>query len=327
VDNHAFEHDPTTYAAAVAGTSGFYDLIKAASSKTLVGVDVNPGDNWDSTVLANASGYYDFVEYHYYPETPGQESDSFLVNSGAKNLTTTINTVKSELSAAGNPNTPIYVGEIGGPYGNPGKQSWSITQGLYAGQVLGEMMNDGVVRLTWWIGFGNCNGTSGNNTASLYGWQDFGAYNVFSDGSSDSGCPNAGPIGTMSPTARAFQLFSNIAIDGESVLNASVTGDPTDVVAYAATHNGGTALAVFNRNETVSEPIEITVTGKTTASSVTVITYDKAIYDLSGSPTGVFPDPLGTSTWAGPNTTTISSPTLPLLLTLTPWSMNVVIIQ
>jgi len=327
VDNHAFEHDPSTYAAAVAGSSGFYDLIKAASSKTLVGVDVSPGDNWDSTVLANASGYYDFVEYHYYPETPGQESDSFLVNSGAKNLTTTINTVKSELTAAGNPNTPIYVGEIGGPYSNPGKQSWSITQGLYAGQVLGEMMNDGVSRLTWWIGFGNCNGTAGNNSASLYGWQDFGAYNVFSDGSSDGSCPNAGPIGTMSPTARAFQLFSHIAIDGESVLTTNVTGDPTDVVAYAATHSGGTALAVFNRNETISEPIEITVTGKSTASSVTVITYDKAIYDLSGSPTGVFPDPLGTSTWADPSTTTISSPTLPLSLTLTPWSMNIIIIQ
>jgi hypothetical protein len=131
----------------------------------------------------------------------------------------------------------------------------------------------------------------------------------------------------MSPTARAFQLFSNIAVTGENVLTTSVTGDPTDVVAYAATHSGGTALAVFNRNETVSEPIKITLSGTNTATSVTVITYDKAIYDLSGSPTGVFPDPVGTSTWADPTTTTISSPTLPLSLTLTPWSMNIVIIQ
>jgi hypothetical protein len=326
-DNHAIEHDPTTYAAAVTGSSGYYALIKAASPKTLVGVDVNPGDNWDATVLGNASGAYDFVEYHYYPEAPGSESDSFIVNQGATGLTSEVETVKAELATAGNPNTPIYVGEIGGPYSNPGKQSWSITQGLYAGQVLGEMMNQGVSRLTWWIGFGNCNGTGGNDRASLYGWQDFGAYNVFSDGPSDGSCPGAGPIGTMSPTARAFQLFSNIAVTGENVLTTSVTGDPTDVVAYAATHSGGTALAVFNRNETVSEPIKITLSGTNTATSVTVITYDKAIYDLSGSPTGVFPDPVGTSTWADPTTTTISSPTLPLSLTLTPWSMNIVIIQ
>jgi len=243
-------------------------------------------------------------------------------------LTANINTIKSELKTAGKPNTPIYVGEIGGPYSNPGKQSWSITQGLYAGQVLGEMMNDGVTRLTWWIGFGNCN-TSGteNDSASLYGWQDFGAYNVFSDGPSDSGCPNAGPIGTMSPTARAFQLFSSVAVNGESVLTATVAGDTTDVVAYAATHSGGTALVLFNRNETVSEPVLVTLSGLTSASAVSVETYDKAIYDLSGSPTGVFPDPNGTNTWAAPTTTNLGAQTLPLTLSLAPWSMNVVIVQ
>ena len=60
---------------------------------------------------------------------------------------------------------------------------------------------------------------------------------------------------------------------------------------------------------------------------MTVTTYDKAIYDLSGSPTGTPPDPAGTSTWAPPTTTSMGAQTLPLTLTLTPWSMNVVIIQ
>jgi hypothetical protein len=324
IDHHSSPHNGATYAAAVAGTNGYYDLIKAASPNTSVGVDVDPDyAPWDQDVMSGAP--YDFVEYHKYPETPGQESDSFLVNSGAQFISSKINAIKSELTKWGQSDTPIYVGEIGGPYSNPGKQSWSITQGLYAGQVLGEMMNDGVVRLTWWIGFGNCNGQSGNDNASVYGWQDFGAYNVFSDGSSDGGCPNAGPLGTMSPTARAFQLFSNVAVTGENVLTASVTGDTADVVAYAATNSGGTALVLFNRNETTSEPVVVTLSAQTTANSVSVITYDKAIYDLSGSPTGVFPDPAGTNTWAGPTTTTPAA-TLPLTLTLTPWSMNVVLI-
>ena len=185
-DLHAKQWDPTTYAGTVVGSSGFYQSIKTASPKTLVGVVVdedNKTSGWDNTVLANAIGNYDFVEYHYYPETPGSENDSFLVNNAAQQLTANINTIKAELGKWGTPNTPIYVGELGGPYSNPGKQSWSITQGLYAGQVLGEMMNDGVSRLTWWIGFGNCNGQAGNDTTSVYGWQDFGAYNVFSDGS------------------------------------------------------------------------------------------------------------------------------------------------
>jgi hypothetical protein len=329
-DLHSTPNDPTIYAAAVVGTTGYYQSIKAASPGTLVGVDVDADDNtggWDNTVLANAKGSYDFVEYHYYPETPGEENDTTLVQQDAQNLTTNINIIRSELTKWGTPDTPIYVGEIGGPYSDPGKQSWSITQGLYAGQVLGEMMNDGVSRLTWWIGFGNCNGTSGNLSSSLYGWQDFGAYNVFSDGPSDTTCPGAGPIGTMSPTARAFQLFSNVAVTGENVLTATVAGDTTDVVAYAATHSGGTALVLFNRNETVSEPVAITLSGQTSATTVTVETYDKAIYDLSGSPTGFFPDPAGTSTWAPPTTASLGAQSLPLTLTLTPWSMNVVIIH
>jgi hypothetical protein len=326
-DNHPLKNNATTYAAATAGSSGYYALVKAASPNTLVGVSVNPGNSpaWDPTVLANAP--YDFVEYHFYPETPGQESDTFLVQQAAQELTANINTIKSELNTAGKPGTPIYVGEIGGPYSNPGKQSWSITQGLYAGQVLGEMMNDGVSRLTWWIGFDNCNGTSGNDSASLYGWQDFGAYNVFSDGTSDSGCPGAGPIGTMSPTARAFQLFSNVAVNGEFALTATVAGDKTNVRAYAATNNGGTALVLFNLNENASEPVVVTLSGLNAATTVTVITYDKAIYDLSGSPTGVFPDPAGTSTWAGPTTTNLGAQSLPLTLSLAPWSMNVVLIH
>jgi hypothetical protein len=332
-DGHTAKNDPTTYAAAVSGSSGYYQLIKAASPSTLVGVEIDanePAENdvtagWDAIVLANAP--YDFVEYHYYPQNPGGESDSYLVNKAAQDFTTNINTVKSELSTVGKPDTPIYVGEMGSVSSNPGKQSLSITQGLYAGQLLGEMMNDGITRGTWWIGFDNCNGTAGNDSASLYGWQDFGGYNVFSDGPSDTGCAGAGPIGTMSPTAVAYQLFSKVAVNGQNVLTPTVTGDTTDVRAYAATSTGGTALVLFNLNETTSEPVAITLTGQSTASSVSVTTYNKALYDQSGSPTGVFPDPAGTSTWAGPTTTSLSSQTLPLTITLTPWSMNVVMIQ
>jgi len=326
-DNHTLKNDATTYAAATAGADGYYALIKAASPNTLVGVSVNPGNQptWDPIVLAGAP--YDFVEYHSYPEAPGSESDTFIVQQAPQDLTNNINTIKSELATAGHPDTPIYVGELGGPYSNPGKQSWSITQGLYAGQVLGEMMNDGISRLTWWIGFGNCNGTAGNDSTSLYGWQDFGAYNVFSDGAQDPDCPGAGAFGTMSPTARAFQLFSNVAVNGENVLNATVAGDTTDVRAYAATNNGGTALVLFNDNETTAQSVLVTLTGQASSTGVTVITYDKAIYDLSGSPTGTPPDPSGTSTWAPPTTTSLGAQTLPMTLTLTPWSMNVVIIK
>ena len=324
-DLHTAKNDATTYAAAVgtASTSGgYYAQIKAADSSVLVGVDVNPGNSpaWDPTVLAKSQ--YDFVEYHYYPQAPGSESDTYLVQQAAQGLTTEINTIKAELATAGKPNTPIYVGEMGSVYTTPGKQSWSITQGLFAGQVLGEMMNDGISRATWWIGFGNCdegaNGSAaGNMSSSLYGWQTFGAYNVFSDGPTDGPCGvGSGPIGTMSPTARAFQLFSKVAVNGESVLTANVNGDTTNVRAYAATHSGGTVLVLFNVSQSVSEAVTVSLSAQNTSSDVSVETYSKAIYDQSQS--GV---------WADPTTTDMGTQNLPLTLTLAPWSMNVVVIK
>jgi hypothetical protein len=346
-DLHTLPNNAATYAAAVAGSSGYYALIKAASPNTQVGVVVNPGNNpaWDPTVLANAS--YDFVEYHYYPQGPGSENDTTLIQTDAQALTTNINTIKAELATAGHSGTPIYVGEMGSVYTLPGRQSSSITQALFAGQVLGEMMNAGVSRATWWIGFGGCDDTTsyqtlGNGTlqyanfdtaglsyqTDVYGWQDFGGYMVFADGPSESSCEGATlPTGTLLPTARAFQLFSNVAVSGANVLTASVTGDTTDVVAYAATHSGGTALVLFNRNETSSEPVSIKLSVETSSTDVKVITYDKAIYDLSGSPTGTPADPAGTNTWAAPTTTDMGAQSFPLTLTLAPWSMNVVIIN
>ncbi|HKF48378.1 MAG TPA: Ig-like domain repeat protein [Terracidiphilus sp.] len=325
-DLHAKPHDPATYANAT--VTGYYPDIKAIDKNVQVGVVVDANcttsngctNGWDSTVLANAKGYYDFVEFHYYPQyysvqTGPITSDTYLVQQAANDFTTNINTIKTELATAGEPNTPIYIGEIGANSGNPGTQSWSITQGLYAGQLLGEAMNDGISRLTWWIGFGNCLG-AGNNSPLVYGWQNtWGSYDVFSD--ADPNCPGAGPAGTMSPTGRAFQLFSNVLVDGEKALAPpTVQGDTTDVRGYAATHAGGTALVLFNLNETTSEPVTISLSAEQSSNGVTVITYSKAIYDDSKN-----------GKWDPPTTTNMGAQALPLTLTLDPWSMNVVIIQ
>jgi hypothetical protein len=320
-DLHAIPRDPTTYANATA--TGYYPQIKAVNPNALVGVGVTAGSyGWDPTVLSLAK--YDFVEYHFYAGGPGAEDDTFLVQRAARQLTTDINTIKAELVTAGKPDTPIFIGEIGSVYDDPGKQSTSITQALFAGQALGEMMNEGVSRAAWWLAFGGCDSdpTIDNFSSSLYGWQNFGGYMVFSDGLPESGCSGATiptvPAGTLLPTARAFQLFSNVAVDGEHVLTANVSGDTTDVRVYAATANGGTgtALVIFNLNQTVSEPIGINLSGQSASSSVTVETYSKAIYDQSQ-----------TNVWAGPTNFGLGVQSFPLALTLDPWSMNVVIVK
>jgi hypothetical protein len=313
-DLHPAPHDPTTYANAVA--TGFYPAMKKADKKALVGVVVEPNWSpaWDPIVLSQAK--YDFVEYHYYAQTPGQESDAYLVGQAAQDFAAGLAAVKADLSAAGHADTPIYVGELGSVYADPGVQTTSITQSLFAGQVLGEMMNAGISRATWWLAYGGCSdSSSGNFNPSLYGWQNFGGYMVFSDGTPEYGCPNATPtaLGTLLPTTRAFQLFAKVAKAGEHALTATLGGEASDLRAYALTQKGGTALVLFNVNETASLPVSVTITGVASAKSVKVDTYDKAIYDQSQN-----------NVWAPPVESKLGAQSLPLSLTLAPWSMNVV---
>ena len=86
--------------------------------------------------------------------------------------------------------------------------------------------------------------------------------------------------------------------------------------AYSATHKGGTALVVFNLNETASEPVTISLSNQSASTGVTMETYSKAIYDQSQN-----------NVWAPPTNTDLGSTTFPLQLTLDPWSMNVLIVK
>lgn len=302
-------HDPSTYAHLVA--TQFYPQMKAAS-KTPIGVcvDVEPGwyTGWDPVVLKNAK--YDCVELHYYPQAPGQESDSFIIDKGAAELTSTINALKAELKAAGHPNALIYVGEIGSVYTTPGKQSMSITQALYAGQAIGEMVKDGVARSTWWFGYGNCE-TDGNMSSSLYGWQNFGGYEIFEAGPSNYGCSgtNVPSNGTLNPTGRAFEVASHFVRNGERVVATNVAGAP-NVRAYASTYGSGYALMLFNLDENAAVRVPVKIAGATSGKGGSMWTYDKSIYDLTKN-----------NVWNGPRSGKLAAWKGFFTVTLPPWSM------
>jgi hypothetical protein len=311
-DKHTQPHDPAQYASLVA--TQFYPQMKAASSTAIkVGVDVDPGYSaWDSTVLSQAK--YDFVELHYYPQG-NTVSDSFIVDQGAPQLAQTIEELKTEMKNAGHPNTPIYVGEIGSTYGTPGKQTTSITQALYAGQVIGEMAREGVARATWWIGYGGCDSQSegGDFDASLYGWQDFGGYMMFSDGTQQESCSSTNvPTGTILPTARAYQVASHFVRNGEHIVASKLAGLP-NVRAYAGTYGGGIALMLFNIDKNAPATVPVTIAKKASGKGGFVWTYDKTIYDKSKN-----------DVWAAPVRTKLKAWSKGFSVTLPPWSMVVV---
>jgi hypothetical protein len=311
-DLHSQPHNPMQYAQNVA--DDFYPQMKQASTSPInVCVDVDPNTSgWDSTVLANAK--YDCVELHYYPQGTTVD-DQFLIDKAAPALNKYLGALKSELKAAGHAKTPIYVGEIGSTYGTPGKQTMSITQALYAGQVIGQLLENGVARATWWIGYGGCDSQNagGDFSSTLYGWQDFGGYMIFSDGTVQEGCSGTDvPRGTVLPTGRAFEVASNFVRDGEHMLGVRVASAP-HVRAFASTYDGGYALMLFNLDKGSSIQVPVSIAGVNSGAGGTTVLYDKALYDASKN-----------NVWKKPVTKALPAWNGSFTVTLPAWSMMAV---
>jgi hypothetical protein len=298
IDSHSESGSPAQYAEIEA--TQYYAQMKAASPVPIhVCVDVNPRfPNWDSVVLAKAR--YDCVEMHYYAQGKNV-NDERLIRYGARNLTRLIDVLKGELAAAGRPNTPIYLGEIGSTGARAGKQTQSVVQALYAAQVIGELVNEGIPRATWWLGYSNCYTpeNAGDFSSSLYGWQSFASGMIFSGGRArNCGANDVPPLGTLLPTANAFAVAKHFIQDGEHVVGLRVNGF-RDVNAYASTYRGGYALLLVNRNEDSSVTVPVTIEGRSSGSGGTIVTYDKSLYDASQH--GEWPGPTATSfpAWQG----------------------------
>lgn len=308
VDMHSQPRNPAQYAQIEAAQ--YYALMKSASPIPIkICVDVNPRfPDWDAVVLAKAR--YDCVEMHYYAQGH-RVDDRRLIRYGARGLTRLIGVLKGELAAAGHPETPIYLGEIGSSGGRPGKQTQSIVQALYAAQVIGELVNSGIPRATWWLGYSNCYlpGRGGDFDSTLYGWQTFGSGMIFSGGSARN-CPAADvpPLGTPLPTADAFDVAKYFVSDGEHVVGLRPNSLP-DVRAYASTHGGGYALLLVNCNEDAAVTVPVTIEGRSSGQGGTVVTYDKALYDASKHGEWLAPTVASLPAWRGGFT-----------LSLPPWS-------
>lgn len=319
-DLHATPHDAATYAAAVGTSSsgGYYQQMKTMDPTAQVGVVVMNNPAWDSVVLNQAD--YDFVEYHWYAQAPGSESDTRLLMDAPDNLRQAIASLRTELAGAGKPSDfPIFLGEVNSVFGSPGKQTMSVVNGLFTGMAYGELLEASVPMTAWFMGIGlEC--FPGNTDDGLYGWQGAGTYsqvsNGYAAGTCGSGSP-AIPFGTVFPSGRAQQLVSRFAVPGSQMLETTVASTLTDVRAYGATRETGYALMLFNLDKNVGK--EVTVGIANTARrrfTATAITYGKRQYDDSRY-----------HIWTEPVTRALGEVQAPMIISLPAWSMTVLMLE
>ncbi len=313
-DLHASPHDPATYAAAV--KTGYYPDVKHANPNAKLGVVVNTPDDaaWNTVVLSK-SGPFDFVELHYYPQYI-TDNDATLLGQDVTAFASDLTGLRSQMTAAGvAASTPIYLGEYNADAGTEGKQSVSIVNGLFLGQILGTLLDAGVPRATWWLANGSCDakGTGGDFSPSLYGWQNFGSEALFSDGLPDpyEGCSATPAIraGASFPTARVMAAMSFGVPGGSSVRKVTISPASLSpsVRAYGfARAGGGYVLALFN-NTLQSVAVDAAVKNAPKASYAgTLLVYGADQYDYSKK-----------NRWVGPATAklgTVGAASIPLTL-------------
>jgi hypothetical protein len=180
------------------------------------------------------------------------------------------------------------------------------------------MMTAGVTRAEWWNGNGGC-GQNGNMSSSLYGFQDFGGFAIFSDGlptPSYGGCANVTeriPFGTLLPTARALQMLaqSGIVATGQHTVGVTVPAALTTVRAYAVTTANGYGVLLFNMSPSATVVVPLGIDTLASGSAVTSYVYGKAQYDLSNS-----------GNWTGFVRTASGAWQTSLTATLPPYSMS-----
>jgi hypothetical protein len=316
-------HDAGTYAGKVA--KAFYPKIKAADPKAKVGIvvnqypyDVNNPSGWTPTVLRQAQ--YDFVEIHYYPQTPDKTNDEFLLNGAIAEFRQHVTGVQR---AMGNRRVPIILGEFNNVAGQPNRQTLSIVNALFHGLMYAEGAKLGLAATFPWetvedyCTYAPQTGLkpNGNFSDTLYGWQTFGTYSMFSLGANSQHCKQGVasiPYGTAFPSAHAASLFGEFTAPNERLLQTNVAQQYSKIRAYAASHGRGYRVLLFNldRDASVNLPLTLSQKGQWTAQQTT---YGKAEYDQSRN-----------NRWALPTRKTLGRISSGTKVTLPPWSMSVI---
>jgi hypothetical protein len=285
-------HDGLTYATYA---KLFYQKMKAVDPTVEVGVvGVTGQDSWGNGMNPvpnpNEGGtlhsgwtpvvlYYlkqggvipDFLIHHRYPQDPGGESDSGLLQSTAAWRADALDLRKmlTDYVGAGSENVELAVTETNSVSSNPGKQSISLVNGLFFADNLAQLAQTEINSCVWWD-FRNGTTTTGNINDSLYGWRLFGDYGIVATGDR----PDT-PLNTPYPNFYAAKLLTHWGRGGDRIVQATTDYNRLSVHA-AKLANGDLALLVINKHPINDLTGYITLNGFTPRSSnATVYQYGK----------------------------------------------------
>ncbi len=264
-DKNSRPQDPFVYAARA---RDYMNLMRAADPTIKIGVVVTVGEDsyanysaatdvsatnprtgakhygWTPVVLSTLKGYGvlpDFIIYHRYEQGPGQENDAYLLQAAAtwSNDAADLRQQLTDYLGTSGAKIELTCTEDNSVYTTPGKQSTSLVNGLYLADSAANLYKTEFKTAIWW-NFRNGNTNTGdtmqNNSASLYGWRNYGDYGIMNGAGND-----------CYPTYYVTKLLAKFARGGDQILTAS--SDYRLLSVYAAKRADGSVTAmVINKS-------------------------------------------------------------------------------
>lgn len=339
-DIHASKQDPLTYADEV---KEYLSRMKAADPSIKVGIVVIDGEEayakssftavinprtgvshqgWTPILLARLKAIGvtpDFAIFHRYPYGPGNESDAGLLSGRSQSGTTWAQDaaglrqqLNDYLGPVEGPKVELVVTENNSVFSNTGKQTTSLVNALFMADSVGSLMQTEFNSLVWWGLRNGPQDKTNNNSASLYGWRNYGDYGVVAPGNATET-----PVSAPYPTYYMMKLLSHFARGGDQVVRA--TSDNALLATYAVKRTNGTlTLLVINKDRTATTPATISVHGYTAGGRASVYSYGIAQDEASRTGVG-FPDvALGSLGGVGQSFETSFAPYSATVITLYP---------
>jgi alpha-L-arabinofuranosidase len=293
-DEQAVKNDPTTYANRV---QIYFNKMKAVDPTIKIGVvgvtarENASYKNWTPVMLARLKTLGvtpDFLIYHRYEQAPAAdqplnpESDAGLLQK-AKTWPDDAASLRQQLvdnlGATEAAKVEIVVTENNSVYAKTGKQTTSLVNGLYLADSVANVMQTEINALLWWD-TRNSTDFNNNNSASLYGWRNYGDYGILSSAAAGGPATSYEPY----PTYYAMKLLSKFARKLDTVVSATSNSTLLSVFAVKSI-TGQLNLLVINKDPANAITASIAVAGYTVPAAANVYSYGK-VQDDAAKPGG-----------------------------------------
>jgi len=256
-----FDHDAETYAAWVVEAIG---RMKAVDPRVKVGIVgtygehswpqrttvINPvtglpANGWSAVVLTRmrqAGVLPDYFDFHLAPTAPDKESDaaSFQALDRIDFWTVRMRKMLEDYLGVSARNVPLNLTESNTGWARLGKQSTSLTNGLYLAYSWGQLAVRNVDSFVWWK-LHNQALTDGNFHPSLYGWRTYGDFGILARGLPEHISP---PLNTPYPTFYAVKMLKLFARPGDILV--PVRTNNMHLKVFACKSGGTVRLLVIN---------------------------------------------------------------------------------